>query len=140
MRQKVVVCLKGPPLNPSNTIWLFPQNVLNFFNILEKCIWSQFKNFSQKYAHNKKREECLTARSSNCCVSAKLCPLLVETPYSGGVINPKICLNHKLHTTLLLALPAERVRQLLRLQVGSSERKVQVAFVISLDVSVIPSI
>ena len=41
--------------------------------------------------------------------------------------------------TLLLALPAERVRQVLRLQVGSSERKVQVVFVISLDVSVIPS-
>jgi hypothetical protein len=44
-----------------------------------------------------------------------------------------------LHTTLLLALPAERVRQVLRLQVGSSERKVQVVFVISLDVLVIPS-
>ena len=28
------------------------------------------------------------------------------------------------HTTLLLPLPAERVRQVLRLQVGSSERKV----------------
>ena len=36
-------------------------------------------------------------------------------------------------------LPAERVRQVLRLQVGTSERKVQVVFVISLDVSVIPS-
>ena len=40
------------------------------------------------------------------------------------------------HTTLLLALPAERVRQVLWLQVGSSERKVQVVFVMS---SVIPS-
>ena len=44
-----------------------------------------------------------------------------------------------MHTTLLLALPAEKVRQVLRLQVGSSETKVQVVFVISLDVSVIPS-
>ena len=44
-----------------------------------------------------------------------------------------------IHTTLLLALPAERVRQVLRLQVGSSEKKVQVVFVISLDVLVIPS-
>ena len=43
------------------------------------------------------------------------------------------------HTTLLLALPAERVRQVWSLQVGSSERNVQVVFVISLDVSVIPS-
>ena len=43
------------------------------------------------------------------------------------------------HTTLLLALLAERLRQVLRLQVGSSERRVQVVFVISLDESVIPS-
>ena len=43
------------------------------------------------------------------------------------------------HTTLLLALPAERVRQVLRLQVGSSERMVQVVVVISLDVLVILS-
>ena len=42
------------------------------------------------------------------------------------------------HTTLLLALPAERVGQVLWLQIGSLERKVQVIFVISLDVSVIP--
>ena len=40
----------------------------------------------------------------------------------------------------MLALPAEKVRPVLRLQVGSSERKVQVVFVISLDVLVIPSI
>ena len=45
----------------------------------------------------------------------------------------------KEHTTLLLALPAERVQQVLRLQVGSSERKVQVVFVISLNVLAIPS-
>ena len=43
------------------------------------------------------------------------------------------------HTTLLLALPAERMRQVLRFQVVSSEKKVQVVFVISLNVSVIPS-
>ena len=44
------------------------------------------------------------------------------------------------HTTLFLALPAKRVRQVLRLQVGSSQRKVQIVFIIYLDVSVIPSI
>ena len=43
------------------------------------------------------------------------------------------------HTTLLLALPAVRVRQVLRPQVGSSEWKVQGVFVISLDISVISS-
>ena len=31
----------------------------------------------------------MTARSSNCSVSAKFCPMLVEMPYSGGVFNPK---------------------------------------------------
>ena len=40
---------------------------------------------------------------------------------------------------MLLALPAERVQHILRLQVASSERKVQVVFVIYLDVSVIPN-
>ena len=56
-------------------------------------------------------------------------------------LQPKIFASRwpVIHTTLLLALPAERVQQVLRLQVGSSERKVQVVFVISLDVSVIPS-
>ena len=42
--------------------------------------------FSQKYAGNKKEKKYLTARSSNCSVSAKL---LVETPYFGGVNSPK---------------------------------------------------
>ena len=51
---------------------------------------------------------------------------------AGGTKGPR-------HTTLLLALAAERLRQVLRLQVCSSERKVQVVFVISLDASVIPS-
>ena len=40
--------------------------------------------------------------------------------------------------TLLLPLLAVRVQQVLRLQVGSSDREVHVVFVISLDVSVIP--
>ena len=43
---------------------------------------------SQKYAKIKK----ITERSSN--FNFKFCPMLVETPYSGGVINPKTYLNH----------------------------------------------
>ena len=38
----------------------------------------------------------LTARSSNCSISAKFLPMLVETPYFGGVINTKTYLNHEL--------------------------------------------
>ena len=38
----------------------------------------------------------MTARSSTCSVSAKFFPMLVETPYFWGVIDPKIYLNHDL--------------------------------------------
>ena len=36
------------------------------------------------------------ARSLNCSVSAKFFLMLVETPYFGGVINPKTYLNYEL--------------------------------------------
>ena len=36
-----------------------------------------------------KKKEILTARSSNCRVSAKFFPMLVKPPYFGGVINQK---------------------------------------------------
>ena len=35
-------------------------------------------------------------RSLNRSVTAKYCPMLGETPYSGGVINKKNYLNHEL--------------------------------------------
>ena len=38
----------------------------------------------------------MTARSSNCSVSAKFFPMLVKTPSFGGVIDPKSYLNHEL--------------------------------------------
>ena len=57
--------------------------------------------FPQNNAHNKKEKKLLTATSSNCIVSAKFCPMLVETPYSGGVINPKTFLNHELVSKFL---------------------------------------
>ena len=38
----------------------------------------------------------MRARSSNSSVSAKFCPMLVVTSYSGGVIIPKTYLNHEL--------------------------------------------
>ena len=51
--EKVLESLKGPPLNPSNTLRLFPQNVFFLLNH-EKWILYQYKIMSQKYAHNKK--------------------------------------------------------------------------------------
>ena len=47
------------------------------------------QDFFHNNMHVIKRQIFLTARSSNCSVSAKFFPMLVETPYFGGVINPK---------------------------------------------------
>ena len=38
---------------------------------------------------NKKLKKLLTARSSNSSVSTKFFPMLVKTPYFGGLINQK---------------------------------------------------
>ena len=40
----------------------------------------------------------MTAKYSNCSVSAKFFPMLVETPYFGGVIYPKTYLNYELRS------------------------------------------
>ena len=54
------------------------------------------QDFFHKNMHVIKKKSFLTARSSNCSVSAKFFPMLVETPYFWGVINPKPYLNHDL--------------------------------------------
>ena len=54
-----------------------------------------FQDFFTKYALNKIKI-CDLQRSSNCRVTAKFCPMLVETPYFGGVINPKTYLYYEL--------------------------------------------
>ena len=43
----------------------------------------------------------LTTRFSNCSVSAKFCPMLVETHNSWGVINRKTYLNHELGSNFI---------------------------------------
>ena len=68
-----------------------------FFKIYKKWIWYQFKIFSKKYAHNKKK---MTARSWNCSVSAKFFPMLVKTLCFGGIINQKTYWNHELGSKL----------------------------------------
>ena len=95
--KKVLVCLKGPPLNPSNTLWFFFRKMflICFLTLLKHAFDTNSRCFP-KNMQVIKRKKLLTARSSNCSVSAKFCPILVETPYSGGVINTKTYLNHEL--------------------------------------------
>ena len=56
----------------------------------------QIQDFFHKNMHVIRKKELLTARSAKCSVSEKFSPMLVETPYFGGVINPKTYLNHEL--------------------------------------------
>ena len=51
--------------------------------------------FSQIYARYKNMK-FVTARSLNCSFMAKFGPMLVETPNSGAIINPKTYLNPEL--------------------------------------------
>ena len=94
--------LEGAPFKPfRNTMTFFPLNVfIFFFNIHKKCSLYQFKIFVHKNMYLIKKKDFLTTRSSNCSVSAKFFPMLVETPYFGGVINPKTYLNHELGSKL----------------------------------------
>ena len=89
-KKMLLVCLKGAPLSPSNTLWLISANgvfLIFFFNINKKCIWYQLKIFSPKIADNKKKK--LTTRSSNYSISAKFFPMLVKMLYFGRIINQK---------------------------------------------------
>ena len=45
------------------------------------------QDFLHKNMHVIKRNKFLTARSSNCSVTAKFFPILVKTLYFGGIIN-----------------------------------------------------
>ena len=86
--------LKGGPLNTLKLFFL--HNVFNFFfNIHKKNHFIPIQNFCPKNMQVVKKK-LLTARSSNCSVSAKFFPLLVKTPYFGGVINQKTYLSHDL--------------------------------------------
>ena len=89
----------GPPLNPLNTLRLF--SAIFWFFILQH-LWKMHLLpiqvfFSHKRMHiiKERKKKNFTARSSNCSVTAKVCPMLVETPYSGGVINPKTYFNQE---------------------------------------------
>ena len=100
------MCLKGPPLSPLNTLWLFSSNsfLIILFNIYKKkCIWYRFKIFSQKYAHNKKKlnfwPQCLQI-----AVFQQIFPNNGETLYFGGIVNQKTFLNHELGSKFFFLL------------------------------------
>ena len=59
----------------------------------------------------KKRKNFLIAMSSNCSISAKFCPMLVQMPYSGGINNPKI-MNYAPNFLLLSSLAYKLVNLL----------------------------
>ena len=61
----------------------------------------QIQDFYHKNIHVIKRKKISTARSINYSVLAKFFPILVETLYFGGVINPKNYLNHELGSNFL---------------------------------------
>ena len=61
--EKSFSVFEGAPLSPSNTLWLFPQNVFNFIlNIHKKCILYQFKKNFHKNMHVIKKKEIFDSK------------------------------------------------------------------------------
>ena len=89
--------LKGGPFEHTKTFFftkIFCSILFSTF--IKNALDTNSRILSQKYAQNKKRKTFLTARSSSHSVSVMFFPMLVETPYFGGVFNPKSYLNHEL--------------------------------------------
>ena len=104
-RKKSFSVYEGAPFKPFKHTMTFSRNsffLIFFLNIHKKCIWYLFKT---------KRKNFLTARSSNCSVSAKFFPMLVKTLYFGRIINKKTYLNHELGSkfVFLSSLPYKLV-------------------------------
>ena len=87
---------------------------LNFFSTFIKMHFIQIKNFFHKNMQVIKKKELLTARSSNCSVSAKFFSMLMKRPYFGGVIYKKNLLKPwiRLKVFFLSSLSYESVKLL----------------------------
>ena len=86
--KKVIVCLKGLKEPFKHTKTFSANCVLFVFQYLCKVHFIPIQDFFTKICRLfKKEKKMLTARSSNCSVSAKLSPMLVEMPYSGKVLR-----------------------------------------------------
>ena len=101
----------------------FAEKSLSVFEVLEWCPFKHTKTYFHKiffllfftihknvlvpiqdlffFNIHIKMKNKMTARSLSCSVSAKFFPMLVETPYFGGVINPKTYLNYDLSSKFL---------------------------------------
>ena len=101
MQKKSFSVFKGTPFKPFKHTMTFSAKCLHFFSTFIKK--NTFDTKSQKHPHNKKHFFFI-ATSSNCCVSTKFFPMLVEMHYFGGVINSKTYLNLELGSKFFLLL------------------------------------
>ena len=87
---------KGGPFEHTKTFFckIF---ILFFVNIYEKCIFLPIQDFFLTKICMLLKNNCLFLRKVfKLQRLAKFGPILLETPYSGGVINPKTYLYHEL--------------------------------------------
>ena len=79
----------------------------------------------------------MNARSSNCSISAKFFPMLLETPYFGGVINTKTYLNHELGSKFgfLNSLAYKLVNLLVKKKIMQKEQIYFLFFIIGLELN-----
>ena len=89
LRTKNLSVFDGAPFKPSKKTMTFSAIFFSSSIFLkQECILYKLKIFFTKICTEKKIK-FVAARSSNCSVTVKFCPMLVKNPYSGGVINQK---------------------------------------------------
>ena len=82
--------LKGGPFEHTKTFFFGSAKCFYFLStLIKKRIIYKFKTFFTQICRSLKRNELLTARSSNCSISAKFSPMLVKMLDFGGVFNQK---------------------------------------------------
>ena len=78
---------KGGPFEHNKTFFVRKTIKKNLL-FMKNRFYTNSRFVSPKYAH-KRKMKVVTARSSNCSVTPKFFPILVETLCSGGVNNPR---------------------------------------------------
>ena len=94
VEKRVLVCLKGPPLSPSNKLC----NFFSFFfslSIFIKKHLIPIQDFFHKNMHLIKKREIFYRKVFKFQRFSKVFPMSLETPYFEWVINPKTYLNHE---------------------------------------------
>ena len=95
--EKSLSVFAGAPFTPFKHTTPFFRKMFQilFSTFMKSAFYINSRFFAQKEERNKKIKYW-TARSLKFSVTAKFCPMLEETPYFGGVINPKTYLKHNL--------------------------------------------